>query len=48
MTIYNGRRMRKRRTRAELWDYWWPVVFGFELAVLMALLWWPLHLMGMV
>lgn len=48
MTTYNGRRMRRRRTSAELWDAWRPAVITAESIVLVTLVWWGCHLLGMV
>lgn len=47
MTIYNGRRMRRRRTRAERWDAVRPVVILAELTLFAVSLWWALRLLGM-
>lgn len=46
MTTYNGRRMRRRRTRAQLWEAWRPVVIVSEAIAFTTILWWTCHLLG--
>lgn len=48
MTTYNGRRMRRRRTRAELWDTIRPAVIALEISTFVVIVWWAGRLLGMV
>lgn len=48
MTTYNSRKLRRRRTLAQAWESYRPLVIALEAAVLMTLVWWALMLLGVV
>lgn len=47
MATYNGRRMRRRRTRAERWYLLRPVVIALEIVIFVTSLWWAGRLLGL-